>query len=752
MATTQVVSPKSRRSIRATNHRSDVSDLSGQVAAIRKSQAVIEFQMDGTILDANDNFLTALGYTLEEVKGRHHSMFVDEAYRQSADYKEFWAKLNRGDYVADQFKRIGKGGKEVWIQASYNPILDSNGKPFKVVKYATDVTQQKVTNADYAGQISAIGKSQAVIEFKMDGTIVTANDNFLKTLGYTLDEVKGRHHSMFVDEAYRQSADYKEFWAKLNRGEYVADEFKRIGKGGKEVWIQASYNPILDLNGKPFKVVKYATDVTQQKLTNADYAGQISAIGKSQAVIEFKMDGTIVTANDNFLKTLGYTLEEVRGKHHSMFVDEAYRYSPEYKEFWAKLNRGEYVADEFKRIGKGGKEVWIQASYNPILDLNGKPFKVVKYAADVTPQKRAAEDLRRKVDSMLEVVSAAASGDLTQEITVSGQDAVGQMGEGLARFFQNLRDMIQSISGTAEHVASASEEISSSANQQAQGSQTQKDQTSQVATAMQEMSSTVLQVSENSNKAAEASRQAAETARHGGSIVEETLTKMRIIAESVSNTAKKMEELGKSSDQIGRIIGVIDDIADQTNLLALNAAIEAARAGEQGRGFAVVADEVRKLAERTTTATKEIAQMIKNIQDETKMAVTAMEAGTKQVEEGVKSTAQAGESLKEIIHKSEEVGEMITHIATAATQQSSATEQVNKNMDEIAKLVKESAVGAQQSAKACQDLSGLALDLQKMVGNFKLESGNGSQGARRGRAGAAEAESTRPKAAAAAAR
>ena len=366
-----------------------LADYAGQVAAIRKSQAVIEFTMDGTVIDANENFLKALGYTLDEIKGRHHSMFVDEAYRQSYEYKEFWAKLNRGEHQAAEYKRIGKGGKEVWIQASYNPILDLNGKPFKVVKYATDVTQQKLVFADYSGQISAIGKSQAVIEFNMDGTIITANDNFLKVLGYTLDEVKGRHHSMFVDEAYRQSGEYREFWAKLNRGEYQAAEYKRIGKGGKEVWIQASYNPILDLNGKPFKVVKYATDVTQQKLVNADYAGQIAAVSKSQAVIEFNMDGTVITANDNFLKTLGYTLDEIKGRHHSMFVDEAYRQSYEYKEFWANLNRGDYQAAEYKRIGKGGKEVWIQASYNPILDLNGKPFKVVKYATDVTQERMA---------------------------------------------------------------------------------------------------------------------------------------------------------------------------------------------------------------------------------------------------------------------------------------------------------------------------------------------------------------------------
>ena len=205
--------------------------------------------------------------------------------------------------------------------------------------------------------LAAINKSQAVIEFDMDGTIRQANDNFLKVLGYTLDEVKGRHHSMFVDERYRQSPEYREFWASLNRGEYQAAEYKRIGKGGKEVWIQGSYNPILDLNGKPSKVVKFATDITEQKLKNADYSGQIAAINKSQAVIEFDMDGTVRLANDSFLKVLGYSLDEVKGRHHSMFVDERFRQSPEYREFWAALNRGEYQAAEYKRIGKGGKEV-----------------------------------------------------------------------------------------------------------------------------------------------------------------------------------------------------------------------------------------------------------------------------------------------------------------------------------------------------------------------------------------------------------
>ncbi len=360
------------------------ADYAGRIAAIDKVQAVIEFNMDGSIITANDNFLNAMGYRLDEVQGKHHSMFVEPEFKASAEYREFWEKLNRGEYESKEYKRIGKGGKEVWIRASYNPIMDLNGKPFKVVKYASDVTEQKVQHANFSGQINAIDKAQAVIEFNMDGTIITANDNFLNAMGYRLDEVQGKHHSMFVEPEFKASAEYREFWEKLNRGEYESKEYKRIGKGGKEVWIRASYNPIMDLNGKPFKVVKYASDVTEQKVQHANFSGQINAIDKAQAVIEFNMDGTIITANDNFLNVMGYSLDEIQGKHHGMFVEPEFKASAEYREFWEKLNRGEYESKEYKRIGKGGKEVWIMASYNPIFDLNGKPYKVVKYATDVT--------------------------------------------------------------------------------------------------------------------------------------------------------------------------------------------------------------------------------------------------------------------------------------------------------------------------------------------------------------------------------
>jgi methyl-accepting chemotaxis protein len=407
--------------------KANVQNALAQAAAISRSQAVIEFNMDGTIITANENFLATLGYSLEEIRGKHHSLFVEPATRDSAEYREFWARLNRGEFQAAQYKRVAKGGKEVWIQASYNPIFDGKGKPVKVIKFATDITAQKLQNMEDAGKIAAMSRAQAVIEFNMDGTIVTANDNFLGAMGYSLAEIQGKHHSMFVTSSDRDSAAYREFWAKLNRGEFQAAEYKRVGKGGKEVWILATYNPILNEAGKPFRVVKFATDVTEQKLKAADSDGQISAIGKSQAVIEFNMDGTIRLANQNFLGAMGYSLAEIQGKHHGMFVEPDERNSQTYREFWDSLNRGQYQAAEYKRLAKGAREVWIQASYNPILDLNGKPFKVVKYATDITAQAVA----RKKAERARGLIESVAAG--SEEMSAS----IREISETMAKSREN---------------------------------------------------------------------------------------------------------------------------------------------------------------------------------------------------------------------------------------------------------------------------------------------------------------------------
>ncbi len=237
-------------------------DMLAIYQALDRVQAIIEFELDGTVVSANENFLGLFGYEVNEVIGKHHRMFCDPAYVESDAYAEFWKKLGRGEFQMAEFKRLAKGGREIWLQASYNPVLDKDGKPVRVVKFATDVTASKLQIAEYEGKIRAIERAQAVIEFELDGTVITANENFLRIFGYKLDDVVGKHHRIFCDTGYAESLDYARFWQKLGRGEYEADEFKRITKDGAEVWLQASYNPIFDMEGRPLKVVKFASDIT----------------------------------------------------------------------------------------------------------------------------------------------------------------------------------------------------------------------------------------------------------------------------------------------------------------------------------------------------------------------------------------------------------------------------------------------------------------------------------------------------------
>ena len=246
--------------------------------------------------------------------------------------------------------------------------------------------KKTMASADLLAIYQALDRVQAIIEFDLDGTVVSANQNFLDLFGYDLDEVVGKHHSIFCDPEYAKSDEYAEFWQKLGRGEFHEAEFKRLAKGGEELWLRASYNPVLDKDGKPVKVMKFATDVTATKLQNAEFEGKIQAIDRAQAVIEFDLDGTVITANENFLAIFGYGLDEVVGKHHRIFCEPGYAESPAYAEFWQKLSRGEYESDEFKRLAKDGTELWLQASYNPIFDADGRPLKVVKFASDITDE------------------------------------------------------------------------------------------------------------------------------------------------------------------------------------------------------------------------------------------------------------------------------------------------------------------------------------------------------------------------------
>jgi methyl-accepting chemotaxis protein len=671
------------------------SKLRGIVDAMNRSQAMIEFNLDGIVLDANVNFLTTLGYTLEEIKGKHHSMFVDPVYRTSPEYRLFWDKLGRGECDAGQYMRIGKGGKEIWLQASYNPILSPDGKPVGVVKYATDISEQLIRNADYSGQIKAVNKAQAVIEFTLDGKVLRANENFLNTLGYVAAELVGQHHSLFVDAAYRQSAEYRLFWEKLGRGEYDAGQYKRVAKGGREIWIQASYNPILGPDGKPFKVVKYATDITEQMIKNADFSGQIDAVNKAQAVIEFSLDGKVLRANENFLNTLGYVAAELVGQHHSLFVDVAYRQSPDYRMFWDKLGRGEYDAGQYKRVGKGGREIWIQASYNPILGPDGKPFKVVKYATDITAQVKAAEVLQAAVAQSQEVVTAAKENDLRHRIPLEGKTGeIAQLCEGVNGLLDTMSSIVGEVAETAQTLTTAAREIATGNTDLSQRTEEQAASLEETAASMEELTATVRQNAENAQQANKLASSASDVAVKGGSVVAEVV--------------QTMDGITQASRKIADIIGVIDEIAFQTNILALNAAVEAARAGDQGRGFAVVAAEVRNLAQRSANAAKEIKGLISD-------SVSKVESGSRLVD-------TAGKTMEEIVQSVKRVTDIMAEISAASQEQRAGIEQVNNAVTQMDQVTQQNAALVEEAAAAAKSMEDQTGAMAEMVGQFMLSS------------------------------
>ncbi len=367
-----------------------------KLTSLDRSLAVVEFDLDGTVIRANDRFLTLMAYDRPGIIGQHHSLLCVPEERAGAEMAAFWGRLAAGEHATGLYKRLARDGREVWLQSTYTPILDPDGRPMNVAQFATDVTAEKLASADFEARSSAMDRSQAVIEFALDGTILHANERFLHALGFASSELVGQHHSMLCTPEFAQSADYADFWTKLRSGGFQGGVQRRVAKDGSDVWLQATYTSILDPDGKPVRIVKFAMDITRARERDAEFEGRVEAIDRSQAVIEFDLEGRILVANANFEALFGYNRDELVGRHHAVLCHPAASSHHE-QAFWRRLAEGRYNAGRYCRRGRDGQDVWIQATYNPILDAEGTPRKVVKIATDVTRQVRLEQELKERL-------------------------------------------------------------------------------------------------------------------------------------------------------------------------------------------------------------------------------------------------------------------------------------------------------------------------------------------------------------------
>ncbi len=703
--------------------------------ALNKVQAVHECDLNGIVVTANDYFLNMLGYTLGEVRGKSHRTFIDPGQTERSDYQAYWDKMKRGESGACVYKRIGKGGKEVWVQAMGTPVLSALGKPTGVIEFAVDVTQQQRELEDLRDELNAridiMDTTSIVSEADLKGDITTINKKYVDISKYSKEELIGSPHSITRHPDMPKEV-FKTMWQTIGRGQIFRGIIKNRAKDGTPYYVDAVIKPILGKNGKPRKYLGVRYDLTEQEIARHNMKGIVEAIDKSYACIEFTLDGTVLTANENFLKTMGYSLDEVKGRHHRMFCDPAYAQSGDYAAFWQKLNRGEFDTGVYRRLGKGGKEIWIQASYNPVKDEMGRLFKVVKLATDVTGQKRAhnkveqlieaaaagrlseriksdeftgaskefTESVNRLLDSMAtplheaqQVLSRVAANDLTQEMTGAYQGEfdmiktnINSMVRNMSQTIWAVQEAVESVSLGSEHITKGNEDLSRRTSEQASALE-------ETSASMEEMTSTVKQNADNAKQANQLAMAARETADKGGAV-----TKRAVEA---------MGEINKSSKKIADIITVIDEIAFQTNLLALNAAVEAARAGEHGRGFAVVAAEVRNLAQRSATAAKEIKGLINE--------------SIQRVRDGSELVHQSGKTLEEIVSSVKRVTDIIVEISAASQEQASGIDQVNKAIMSMDDTTQQNAALVEETTSASQSLQSQAQALHQRVMKFHLQ-------------------------------
>lgn len=558
-------------------------------------------------------------------------------------------------------------------------------------------------SGEQSEKLAVLDKVQTIIEFTPDAIVITANENFLQLFGYALEEIVGKHNDIFIDDVTKKTKEYRELWASLARGESHVIRTKVVARDGADMWLSVSYNAVVTAQGETVRIVAFVTDITKSEKRNNERKAKLAALDRVEAIIEFSLDGTVLDANENFLKVMGYRLEEIVGKHHNMFVDPAYVRSDAYRQHWDGLRSGRVMAGKFPRIAKDGHEVWIQASYNPLLDLDGKPYKVVKFATDIS----ALEDERRQVEKEREARAVEqahvvrtiagglrhmASGDLTSRINEAFSGDYEELRKDFNLAVDRLQETMKTVLSASHAIGNGAVEISRAAEDLSHRTEQQAASLEETAAALEQITATVKKTASNASHASEIVAVAKTAAETGGEVV--------------GSVIAAMSNIEQSSKQITDIIGVIDEIAFQTNLLALNAGVEAARAGDAGRGFAVVAQEVRALAQRSSEASREIKALIK--------------ASGEHVGSGVRLVGESGEALKKIVDQVVEINALVNEMAQAAQQQSTGIEEVNAAVTQMDQVTQQNAAMVEESTAASRNLADETKELAELVSYFKV--------------------------------
>ncbi|SFG81636.1 methyl-accepting chemotaxis sensory transducer with Pas/Pac sensor [Palleronia marisminoris] len=650
------------------------------LAGIKKSHMVIRLDLSGKILEANEVAAESAGVKLADVLGQNYAQFMRPKDVAAKEFQRIAETVRAGGSVQKIAPALNNAGEEVWYDLTYSP-LDTRDGTREILVVAHDITEMHLRRRDNRSQVDAIRRSMGVIEFDLQGNILDANDHFLEAVGYSIDEVRGHHHRIFVRPKEAATSEYKEFWNKLSQGSSSTGRVERIGKNGEPIWLRATYETLSDPEGRPFKVVKYAFDITADANMQADATHQIEAIQKVQAVIEFAPDGTIIRANDIFCNVLGYRENEIAGKHHRIFVQENHANSTEYRDFWAKLRDGHEQDGNFVRVGKNGNNVYIRASYSPIRDASGRVAKVVKFAIDTTSFEIATRTLSNGLGQLASGdLSARIANDLGEfdSIRTSFNEAV----ERLNSVVQSTNEVSLQLNREADAVAEATDNLARRTERQAATLE-------ESAASLEDLTSVV----HAANKRASEARVLAESAR----------TDTDRSNEVVQNAMSAMADIAEFSRKISSITSLIDDISFQTNLLALNAGVEAARAGDAGRGFAVVASEVRALAQRSSDAAKEIATLISS--------------STEQVDRGVNLVNQAGDSLSTIRGKVQEIHAGVETISGMTEEQSQGISGLNVAIGDLDRVTQQNAAMAEETNAAIQ---ALGQGISQLRGEFEF--------------------------------